>query len=70
MVQVKFYSYIEIVDIETGEILTKSMFERKNMRIIKKEITRTFKKDINGNTYGKTKSQWQVKTNEQTKIKF
>ena len=70
MAQIKFYSYIEIVDIETGEILTKSMFERRNMRVVKKEITRNFKKDKDGNTYGETKSQWQVKTNEQTKIEF
>ena len=66
----KFYSYIEIIDIESGEIITKSMFERRNMRIVKKEITKTFKKDKNGNTYGEKKSQWQVKTNEQTKIEF
>lgn len=59
----KWYTEVEIVEITTGEIITKSEFERRNLKIIKKET----KTEILNN-YGKRKITWEVKENEQTRL--
>lgn len=66
--RIKWYSTTEIIDTETGEIITKSTYERGNYRIIEKNKKHELQFDNRGNKYGTTTHQWYVKGNEQQRL--
>lgn len=61
----KWYTIVEIVDIETGEVISKSEYERRNLRIIKK----IKKHEIRG-TIGTIRHEWHAREHEQTKMEL
>ena len=65
--EIRWYNIVEIVDVETGEIITKSQFERRNLRIINKTKNHEFS-ERNGIKFGLTKIRWEVREHEQTRM--
>lgn len=63
----KWFSKTEIIDVETGEIITKSEYERNNYRTITKEKNHELK-DKNGIKYGTITHRWLTKPNEQQRL--
>ena len=61
----KWFSELEIVDTETGEIITKSEYYRRNLRIINKTKNYEITDEI-----GKIKHRWECKENEQQRLEL
>lgn len=55
---------VEVIDIETGEIITKKHVEQKKYVIVKKEQ----ETKITNNLYGHRKIKWLCERNRQTKL--
>lgn len=63
--KIKWFTATQIVDVETGEILTKSMYERRRMRIINKTKSDEFKTSSRGEKYAIRTWTWECKEHEQ-----
>lgn len=57
---IKWYTILEIVDITTGEIIKKSEYERRNLRIINKTI-----KTEKNEKFGTRTITWECREHEQ-----
>lgn len=68
MEKIKWYTVVEIIDAETGEIITKSEYERRGLRIINK--TKTVKIDENTKEYGEIKWIWECRPHEQLRLQW
>lgn len=68
--KIKWFTAIEIVDITTGELITKSMYERRNMRIIKKTKSDEFKTSARGEKYAIRTWTWECREHEQQRLQL
>lgn len=60
----KWYTNVEVIDIETGEILNRKHFSTKEYRVVNKDIKRS---KINENN-GKIEIKWYAKRHEQYRL--
>lgn len=63
-INMQWSTTVEVIDIETGEIITKKHVEKGNYVIIKKEQTT----EIKNNIYGKRKIKWLCEKNRQQNL--
>lgn len=63
--KIKWYTELEIVDTETGELITKSEYERRDLIIIKKTKKNEYNAKSNA---GITRWTWECGRNPQQKL--
>jgi hypothetical protein len=64
----RWYTELEIIDVETAEIINRNKYKKKDYHIIKKEINNKISTDENNEKYGIRELKWIVRENKQIKL--
>jgi hypothetical protein len=64
----RWYTELEIINVETAEIINRNKYKKNDYYIIKKEIKIKVKTDENNEKYGIRELKWIVKENRQTNL--
>ena len=64
----RWYTDLEIIDVETAEIINRNKYKKTDYYIIKKESNNKIKTDENNEKYGIRELKWHVRERQQLKF--
>ena len=64
----RWYTELEIINVETAEIVNRNKYKKNDYYIIKKEVNNKIKTDENNEKYGIRELKWLVRENRQQKL--
>ena len=64
----RWFTELEIINVETAEIIDRYKYKKNDYYIIKKEVNNKIKTDANNEKYGIRELKWIVRENRQTNL--